>query len=207
MKEVDFVSKKSHDGRPYNAAYIHFHAWHNNHATVNLQARVLDPAQEARIVYDDPWYWIVLENKAKKHTSGSRKVRLVLDIPQDGFITPVKQRSNKDFADMCRAPIKNKLVKKTSLSNSDEEFDLNFKELRRQLRFDAEMDAIEELIDEAEANSAETDAYLATFDKRYIQELEKENQYYRDLLQTCYNNVQGKIQHQHGVVNSELLYY
>ena len=207
VKNIDFVGKLGKDGHSFNAAYVHFEYWYNSSIARNFQERVLNPAKEARIVYEDPWYWIVLENKAKKHTSGSRKVRLVLDIPQDGFITPVKQRSNRDFADMCRAPIKNKLVKKDSLTNSDEEFDLNFKELRRQLRFDAEMDAIEELIDEAEANSAETDAYLATFDKRYIQELEKENQYYRDLLQTCYNNVQGKIQHQHGVVNSELLYY
>ena len=112
VKNVDFVGKFGKEGYAFNAVYVHFEYWYNSSVARNFQERVLNPNKEARIVYEDPWYWIVLENKAKKHTSGSRKVRLVLDIPQDGFITPVKQRSNKDFADMCRAPIK-----KVSLTN------------------------------------------------------------------------------------------
>jgi hypothetical protein len=209
VKNVDFVGKLGKEGHSFNAVYVHFEYWFESSVALNFQERVLNPNKEARIVYEDPWYWIVLENKAKKHASGSRKVRLVLDIPQDGFITPVKQRLNKDFADMCRAPIKNKLVKKDTLTNSDKEFDLNFKELRRQLQFDTnnEMDEIEKLIDETEANLYETESNLATFDRRYVQELEKENQYYRTLVPDSYSNTMGKIQHHHGVVSSELLYY
>ena len=203
VKNVDFVGKLGKDGHSFNAVYIHFEFWYDNSVARNFQERILNPDKEARIVYEDPWYWIVLENKAKKHASGSRKVRLVLDIPQEEPVTPIKQRTYKDFDDMCRAPIKNKPDKKDSFANSDKEFDLNFKELCRQLHFDAEdeMDEIEDLIDE-------TEAHLATFDRRYVQELEKENQYYRDLLQSSrYSNSPGKIQHHHGVVNSELLYY
>ena len=48
---------------------------------------------------------------------------------------------------------------------------------------------------------------MATFDKRYVRELEKENQYYRTLVPNRYNNTPEKIQHNHGVVNSELCYY
>ena len=178
------------DGHAFNAAYIHFEFWYDNSVARNFQERVLNPDKEARIVYEDPWYWIVLENRAKKHVSGSRKVRMVLDIPQDGFATPVKQRTNKDFADMYRAPRKHKVTKESQL-NSDKEFDLDFKNICRQLRFDNDddvMDEIEKLMDETEAN-------LATFDKRYVQELEKENQYYRDLVLNIYSNIPGKIQH------------
>jgi hypothetical protein len=89
-----------------------------------------------------------------------------------------------------------------------DDFDIEFKELCRKIQFDTEediMNEIEDLIDETEAN-------LATFDKRYVQELEKENQYYRDLVQNSsysnnYSNMPGKIQHHHGVVNSDILYY
>ena len=204
VKNVDFVGKLGKDGHSFNAVYVHFEFWYDNSVARNFQERVINPNKEARIVYEDPWYWIVLENKAKKYASGSRKVRLVLDIPQDEVVTPVKQRTNKDFADMCRAPIKNKIVKKISLKDSDAEFENEFKEICRQLHFDFdtddEMDQIEKLIDETEAN-------LATFDKRYVRELEKENQYYRTLVPNRYNNTPEKIQHNHGVVNSELCYY
>jgi hypothetical protein len=208
VKNVDLVGKLGKDGRKFNAVYVHFEYWYESSVARNFQERVLNPKKEARIVYEDPWYWIVLENKAKKHTSGSRKVRLVLDIPQTGFITPVKQRTNKDFADMCQAPIKNINYKNGLINSMGDDFDIEFKELCRKIQFDTEediMNEIEDLIDETEAN-------LATFDKRYVQELEKENQYYRDLVQNSsysnnYSNMPGKIQHHHGVVNSDILYY
>ena len=209
VKNIDFVGKLGKDGHSFNAAYVHFEYWYNSSIARNFQERVLNPAKEARIVYEDPWYWIVLENKAKKHASGSRKVRLVLDIPQEGFITPVKQRLNKDYADMCQAPIKNKFIKQP-LTNSEKEFDLDFKELCRQLHFDTEdyeMNEIEKLIDETEASLDETESNLATFDRRYVQELEKENQYYRDLVQSRFSFTPGKIQHHPVTVNSELCYY
>ena len=214
VKNVDFVGKLGKEGHSFNAVYVHFEYWFESSVALNFQERVLNPNKEARIVYEDPWYWIVLENKAKKHTSGSRKVRLVLDIPQTGFNTPVKQLLPKDFADMCRAPVKNKLVRANTLTNSDADFDIEFKELCRKLHFDTEeeiMDEIENLMDEDETEANETEANLATFDKRYVQELEKENQYYRSMYQNRYNNSYNnnpprKIQY-HGLVNSELLYY
>lgn len=185
VKNVDFVGKLGKDGHSFNAAYIHFEFWYDSSVARNFQERILNPNKEARIVYEDPWYWIVLENKAKKHASGSRKVRLVLDIHQEEPTTPVKQRNNKDFADMCRAPIKNKIC----FDNRDE-FEREFNEICGRLCFETvdEMDEIEKLMDE-------TDANLATFDKRYVQELEKENQYYRDLVLNIYSNIPGKIQH------------
>jgi hypothetical protein len=79
IKRVDFVPKTGSDGKPYNAAYIHFYQWYDNIVARNFQERVLNPAQEARIMYDDPWYWIVLENKTKKHVPGERKPRIDLD--------------------------------------------------------------------------------------------------------------------------------
>ena len=209
VKNVDFVGKFGKEGYAFNAVYVHFEYWYNSSVARNFQERVLNPNKEARIVYEDPWYWIVLENKAKKHASGSRKVRLVLDIPQEGFTTPVKQRLNKDFADMCQAPIRHKSIRQ-SLIRSDEDFDSDFKEVCRQLHFDTEdyeMNEIEKLIDETEASLDETEANLATFDRRYVQELEKENQYYRFLFQNSYSNTPVQIQPHNGVVNSELLYY
>ena len=33
------------------------------HTAQNLQMRIVDPSQNARVVYDDPWHWQVLPNK------------------------------------------------------------------------------------------------------------------------------------------------
>ena len=75
---VDFVNKIDQRGVTYNSAYVHFKTWFNNKHTANFQEKVIDTDKEARIVYDDPWYWIVLENKASKHVPGSRKPTLDL---------------------------------------------------------------------------------------------------------------------------------
>jgi hypothetical protein len=86
VKNVDFVSKTGSDGKPYNAVYIHFYQWYDNIVARNFQERVLNPKKEARIMYDDPWYWLVLENKGKKHVPGARKPTIDLDA----FMTPEK---------------------------------------------------------------------------------------------------------------------
>lgn len=58
---IDLVSKVGKNGY-YYSVYVHFDYWYDNVAARNFQKRVLDPKKEARLVYDDPWYWIVLEN-------------------------------------------------------------------------------------------------------------------------------------------------
>jgi len=73
VDHVDLVSKLDNSGKPYNAAYIHFKYWYSGPIAENFQARVQDPSKEARIVHDDPWYWIILENTTKKNEPGARK--------------------------------------------------------------------------------------------------------------------------------------
>ena len=84
VKNVDFVSKTGSNGKPYNAVYIHFYQWYDNIVAHDFQERVLNPKKEARIMYDAPWYWIVLENKGKKHMPGDRKP--IIDL--EAFTTP-----------------------------------------------------------------------------------------------------------------------
>jgi hypothetical protein len=73
ISHVDLVSKLDKHGKAYNAAYIHFVYWYDSSATRNFQEKILDPNRDAKIVHDDPWFWIVLENTAKKYVPGDRK--------------------------------------------------------------------------------------------------------------------------------------
>jgi len=99
VKYIDFVQKMSNNGAIYNAAYIHFEYWYTNVIARNFQSRVLDTTKEARLMYEDPWYWIVLENKSNKVVPGARKPRI--NVPN----APKKAKmvnSDRDFDDICR---------------------------------------------------------------------------------------------------------
>lgn len=84
VKRVDRVLKRDPNDNEYHSVYIHFEQWFANHIVVNFQERVVNPAKEARLVYDDPWYWIVLENKGVKRVPGDRKptLKLTEDTPE-----------------------------------------------------------------------------------------------------------------------------
>jgi len=175
VKNIDLVGKMGKDGKPYNAVYIHFEYWCDNSVARNFQERVLNPNKEARIVYEDPWFWIVLENKAQKHVSGSRKARLEI-VPQEVQVTPVKQLTNKDFADMLRVPYKEALKMTARLDFGD----ADFKELCRKIHFEDDDDDDEAKMDEIDKFMDEEDRHMSSFDRRYVQVLEKENNYYRN---------------------------
>jgi hypothetical protein len=79
VKSVDLVPKMDSNSKRYNAAYIHFTSWHNTKIAHDFQERLLDPKKEVKVMYDYPWYWIVLENKGKKHLPGDRKPRIDIE--------------------------------------------------------------------------------------------------------------------------------
>jgi hypothetical protein len=166
VSNIDFVNKISDQSQQYNAVYIHFEYWHDNVAARNFQERVLNPDKEARIVYDDPWYWIVLENKAKKHVSGDRKPRVVLDLQEEETdAAPAKQMmSNKDFSDLINKPVK-KWPGQPIASGLSQPIASGL-----QVTDDADiMEELEALMDEEECD------HLITIDGRYVQEIEFEN--------------------------------
>lgn len=44
----------------FNSAFIYFETWFEDSIiSKNFQAKVLDPNTKAKIVYNDPWYWVV----------------------------------------------------------------------------------------------------------------------------------------------------
>ncbi len=123
VKRVDFVYKKNVDG-DYNAAYIHFNYWYDNVAARNFQQRVLDVNREARIVYDEPWYWIVLENKGAKADSTKRKPTLNVEaLSNSEHVTHVeKMMTNEDFANLFQ----NSSNEEMEHSHSNEEMEHSY---------------------------------------------------------------------------------
>ncbi len=77
VKRVDLIHKTDAQGKKYNSAYIHFDYWFTNPTASKFQETILTGSSEARIVYDDPWYWVVLKNTttSNKNKPSSRTVR------------------------------------------------------------------------------------------------------------------------------------
>lgn len=68
---VDRVEAVPRDGDNTSyMAFVYFSSWNTeNKAAINLANRIKCPKpgeNQARIVYDDPWFWILLPNKSEK---------------------------------------------------------------------------------------------------------------------------------------------
>ncbi len=60
VERVDFVVK-SGNNRNYFICFVHFKEWYDNQAAHNIIRR-LENGKEARIVYKDPYYWVLFKN-------------------------------------------------------------------------------------------------------------------------------------------------
>ena len=60
VKHIEFIKRYLDDD--YDA-YIYMHKWYDGSAVEHLQDKIRDPEREARIVHDDPEYWILKPNR------------------------------------------------------------------------------------------------------------------------------------------------
>lgn len=65
VERVDIVLKRDYNNEPIKMAFVHFYKWYNNTAANNLRKKIEDPNYEAKLVYADPWYWIILPNRSE----------------------------------------------------------------------------------------------------------------------------------------------
>lgn len=72
VKRVDCVSRGAFE--PTSMAFIHMEYWENSQLVENFQERIKNSEKEARIVYDDPNYWIVLPNKNPISDEGNERI-------------------------------------------------------------------------------------------------------------------------------------
>ena len=182
VKNIDFISKCGQDGKEYNAAYIHFTEWYDTIASHNFQARVVDPIKEARVVYDEPWYWIVLENKARKYSPGERKPRIDLGTPAISKATPApapktvvsttpapKKYTAIEAIDLNKAPAK-ALTKKAAEQVTvpvklETEFAAVEQPLKTPISLEEDMAWVDELLNEEKEKYAYIGAQIMAMDE------------------------------------------
>ena len=65
VKNMDIVWKTGRDGSSYKMAFVHFRTWNIHSSSARrFREQVEDPTVNAKLVYDDPWYWLVLPNNS-----------------------------------------------------------------------------------------------------------------------------------------------
>ena len=167
VEHIDFISKLGKDGKTYNAAYIHFEYWFENSTAERFQERILDGKKEARLVYDDPWYWIVLENKARKFIPGDRKPRIDLSDSKEMTLEAVNLAAATEFCEVNEMS-----VEKEEFEGALED---EMAECQAAMEEDFELAEYEANMADCEQYMQEDDQCLASFDWRYVQQLEQEN--------------------------------
>lgn len=91
VNHIDIISKMTSDGKFYNSAYIHFDYWYSNISNQNMQEK-LNNNVECRVVYDDPWYWLVLKNSGVKKDYSVPRPKINLTSLKE--VIPVKETEN-----------------------------------------------------------------------------------------------------------------
>jgi hypothetical protein len=189
VSKVDFVAKQDKQGKPYNSVYVHFSRW-----SKGFEQDVQDQ-KEFRVTHDDPWYWIVLPNTAKKHIPGERKPRIDLGDTKaissskaapvnnlSDWITPVKK--SKSSQRVCPdAP--DRPSKRTTYAQA-----IGFMEPKPIARTltqefsEADIEALDDeaKMDEIEAEIEAEESNLVSIDGRYVEQLEQENLQMRQMI-------------------------
>jgi hypothetical protein len=99
VKKIDLVSHIDKQGKKYNCAFIHFSHWYMSESAMRFLKRVEDPSKEARLVYDDPWFWIVLPNTGTRVLPGDRKKCLEISMVNDE-VSPLFTLVDSTYAEM-----------------------------------------------------------------------------------------------------------
>jgi hypothetical protein len=181
VSRVDLVSQY---GKNYNSVYIHFEYWNDNEDARSLQSSIQDPEKEARVVYDEPWFWIVLENKGRKQPANTQRKPCVdlTDFAEPAIESEqVVTKSYKSVVlgetEFCEYEDKDPYI---------DEFQYTEKDFQN-------MDELEDIMDEEES-------FQKHFDSRYVKSIEEEMMIICDAngrLQYEMTGLKNQVQHIH----------
>jgi hypothetical protein len=76
IERIDIVSVND----SINRVFIHFEYWYDTDFVKEFKKLIEDSTTQAKIVYDEPWFWIVLKNTHRIAT-GECKKRINIDSP------------------------------------------------------------------------------------------------------------------------------
>lgn len=73
---IHMTGESRRRGHPMYKAIVYFSAWYNNIIAYNFQQRIFNK-RDAKIVYDDPWFWVAMENKEQRLSNNDKRIMRV----------------------------------------------------------------------------------------------------------------------------------
>ncbi len=88
VERVDFVEKQDNryvardciNNYIYYQAFVHFKEWSDTRISRNIQDKIFNPEQVAKIVYDDPKYWIILKNNNPMTENEVKQEKRIIEL-------------------------------------------------------------------------------------------------------------------------------
>ena len=65
VNKVDYIQIEK-DGQKFCSVYIHFEEWFENEFVIQFQQEIEGPKKQIKVLYNNPYFWIVLKNNSKK---------------------------------------------------------------------------------------------------------------------------------------------
>jgi len=104
VDRVDFVPRRTGNGDEYNAVYVHFASMTDSTMVRRFLDRLHDAENPPRVVYDDPWYWIVLENKPRQARAQGPRIDFDYSLFGGNDFPPLPQMLSASLAPASLAP-------------------------------------------------------------------------------------------------------
>ena len=80
--KVDLVKRTNKQGKSFNMAFIHFDELYQNEPANEFHRDILED-KKSKVVYEDPWFWLVLPFEEKEQNSTTPQLNTPqLNIPQ-----------------------------------------------------------------------------------------------------------------------------
>ncbi len=64
VERVDMISKHNQNGGEFSRVFVHFSSWNTGNKYARALQEKLNTGQQVKIVYDNPWYWMVSKSNA-----------------------------------------------------------------------------------------------------------------------------------------------
>ena len=71
VEKVDIIMKTNKNGNNIKMAFVHFSEWYTSSAATIFREKIENPNTDAKLVYDDPWHWLVYPNTSSMRDSNS----------------------------------------------------------------------------------------------------------------------------------------
>ena len=64
IDRIDIVAKSNDRGDSFNRVFVHFSIWNDSNSDARSVKQKLDAGDRIKIVYDDPWYWLISKSNS-----------------------------------------------------------------------------------------------------------------------------------------------